>query len=144
MPVSVSVIDCACVLTFHDKRMTSFAHMKQRSIHLMSAIGASLSHAYAAVQNLALQAQGTVSYQAALGSDGTSNNSINSLLNRTTLVMSSVVVLVFVIRSGILYAQGKKAKEILSESSGFAVVLALIVGVFIIVKIITSIVNGVG
>ncbi len=58
--------------------------------------------------------------------------------------MSSVVVLVFLIRSGIQYAQGKKTKEILSESTAFAVVLAFIVGATIIVNIIVAVVNGVG
>lgn len=91
------------------------------------------------------QVAANVSYQAALnGSDGTSNGAINSLVSKAGFVMSSVVVLVFLIRSGIQYAQGKKAKEILSESTAFAVVLALIVGATIIVNIIVAVVNGVG
>lgn len=114
----------------------------------MSAVGNAIANTYTAAQNFAFNVYaGTspdVSFMAALGRDGTSNNSINSLVNKATLVMSSVVVLIFVVRAGIQYAQGKKAKEILSESSAFAVVLALIVGVFIIVKIVTAVVQGAG
>ncbi len=90
------------------------------------------------------QVAANVSYQAALNSDGTSNGAINSLVSKAGFVMSSVVVLVFLIRSGIQYAQGKKAKEILSESTAFAVVLAFIVGATIIVNVVTAIVQGVG